>query len=346
VCNEITLAMAAGCTGAALNTLHRIGTLDDHAPVLEAVGHMRPVWQGLVEAADGLPLAGMWAAHTPELMARRAVGEEGWFREGPPWDIQAPNEAAQMGLPLTSSRQDACGALLAGRIAEALDDATLHELLAGGVILDTDALDALWARGLGELTGARLAGTVAPTMERLTHHALNGEDGGDGRRAGDWDRGWRIEPLRGAAVLSRLETFDGADAGPCLTAFENEWGGRVVVTGYAPWNGLGRGAKRRQVLRLADWVSRGKLPVTIATTSRVMPLVRRAPDGSRIAVVLMNLMLDDTPELRVMLRTSCEAVSLLTPEGPQPLEATPMNGSLLVRVPPMRAWDAAVLVGA
>jgi hypothetical protein len=346
VCSEITLSMAAGCTGAALNTFHRIGTLDDHAPLLEAVTRMRPVWQGLVDAVDGLPLVGMWAAHTPELMARRAVGEQGWFHEGPPWDIQAPNEAAQMGLPLTSSREDACGALLAGRIAEALDDATLRELLAGGVILDAEALDVLWARGLGELTGARLAGTMAPTMERLTRHALNGEDGGDGRRAGDWDRGWRLEPLLGADVLSRLETFDGVDGGPCLTAYENRWGGRVVAMGYAPWNGLGRGAKRRQLLRLADWVSRGKLPVTIATTSRVMPLVRRAPDGRRIAVVLMNLMLDDTPALQVMLRTTCQAVSLLTPAGPQPLDVTPMDGSLLVRVPPMRAWDAAVLVGA
>lgn len=345
VCNEITMAIAAGCTGAALNILHRIGTLDDHASVLEAVGRMRPVWQGLVEAADGLPLAGLWAAHTPELMARRQVGSEGWFYEGRPWDIQAPNQAAEMGLPLTSEREHACGALLAGRIAEALDEATLRELLAGGLILDAEALNVLWSRGLGELTGARIAGACDPVMERLTHYALNGEDGGDGRRAGSWDRGYRLEPLHGADVLARLETFEDSDAGPCLTAYENRWGGRVVVAGYAPWEGLGRGPKRRQLLRLADWVSRGKLPVTIATTSRVMPLVRRTPDGSRIVVALMNLALDDTPELSVMLRTACQSVALLTPDGPQTLDATPAGHGLLVRVPPMRAWDTAVLVG-
>jgi len=147
-------------------------------------------------------------------------------------------------------------------------------------------------------------------------------------------------------VLARLETFEGDDAGPCLTAYENHWGGRVVVAGYAPWNGLGRGPKRRQLLRLADWVTRSKLPVTIAPTSRVMPLVRRAPDGSRIVVVLMNLALDDTPELSVLLHTTCQSAALLTPDGPRGLDATPAGHGLLVRVPPMRAWDTAVLIGA
>ena len=346
VCNEITLAIAVGCTGAALNMMHRIGSLDDHAPVLEAVGAMRPVWQELVEAADGLPLAGLWGAYTPELMARREVGAGGWFREGAPWDIQAPNEAAEMGLPLTSTRADAVGTLLAGRITEALDDDTLREILAGGVIMDADALSVLWNRGLGELTGARIAGACEPVMERFTEHPLNGEDAGDGRRAGSWDRGYRLDPLPGAEVLAKLESFEGKDCRACLTAYENAIGGRVVVAGYAPWSGLGRGPKRRQLLRMADWVTRGNLPVTIATTSRVMPLVRRAADGSRIAVALMNLSLDDTPELSMMLDTTCATVNLVTPDGSRPLEATRTDQGLLVRVPPMGAWESVVLVGA
>jgi len=60
----------------------------------------------------------------------------------------------------------------------------------------------------------------------------------------------------------------------------------------------------------------------------------------------MNLALDDTPELSVLLHTTCQSAALLTPDGPRGLDATPAGHGLLVRVPPMRAWDTAVLIGA
>jgi hypothetical protein len=346
--NECTLALMMGCTGLAFNALRQWeGNLEDYAPLLKSIVAEKPVWKQLRKAAHGLSLAGFWPADTPMLMARRNVGPEGWFVEGGLYDLQRPNQLAEMGVPFSPDRHNACGVILAGKTAEAFSDDDLRTMLAGGVLLDAEALDVLWRRGLGELTGVKLGPQASQGVcERLTDHPLNGRDRGDVRDtlAGPGTHSLTLVAPE-AGSLATLVSGDGADCGCCFSVFANGLNGRVAVSTYSPWSRLGMAAKRRHLLAVADWLSNGRLPILIEETVRVAPFVRRSADGKQVAVVLMNLAFDPTGPLTVRLRAKPQQVSLLTADGPQKLPIHAAENEVKVEVPSIPAWHTAVLHG-
>lgn len=351
VLNESTLALMMGCTGVAYNALKEcVGTLRDYEPLLAAIAAERPVWESLRQVMDGLPLAGLWPADSPSLMAERTVGPNGWFSEGPLYNIQQPNQLADIGIALTPDRRSSCGVILAGKVAEAFSADELRTMLQGAVLADGVALQVLWERGVGELTGVRPGEHYGSSVtEHFTDHQFNCADRGDGRDAlvGPGDNVCSLAPAApGVESLSRLMRYDGVDCGSCLSVFTNKLGGRVAVTSYAPWRCLGRGAKRRQLTALADWLSHGRLPVLIEQNARVAPFVRVAADGRRATLVLFNMALDPSGPLTVRLRAHPDKVRLLTAAGPVELSSHAVGGETRIEVPSIPAWHTAVLAGA
>jgi len=325
------------------------GTLEDYQPLVAAIAAERPAWELLVAHVAGLPASGFWPADDNHLMGKRAVDSSGWFWEGGAYDIHQPNPVAEQGIPLTPARAASCGTLLAGKVAEAFTDDELRELLARGVMLDSTALAVLWARGLGELTGVRLGEPVrGGAYETLTAHALNGRFAGDSRDAlmdsADNTRVLeRIDPQ--AAELARLTGHDGRDHGCCLSVYENALGGRVAVSTYATWRRLGSLCKRSQLTAVADWLSRGKLPVVIDAFRRVAPFARMSSDGSRYAIVLLNSTLDTAEPFVLRVRASARNAALVTSAGPTALEVAPGEGEVRVGVPALGPWQTAVILG-
>lgn len=349
VLNESTVALMMGSNGIAFNALKdQTGTLEDYEPLMRGIAAERSVWDSLVRACEGLPLGGLWPADHPSLMANREVDAQGWFDEPRPYNINRPLQVAEMGIPLTSDPRTSAGTLLSGRIAEAFSTDELRSMLSKGVIMDGAALRVLWARGLGEFAGVK-PGVSCPNgvIERLAEHRLNGPYAGDARDAlvGPADEVFALEPVgQGVEVLSRLIRYDGADMGPCLTIYTNTLGGRVAVTTYAPWHRLGRGAKKRQVVAVADWVANGKLPALIEQTERLAPFVRVSADGRRVAAVLLNTSFDPTAGLALRLRAQPVRMFLVSPHGSQPLAVRRSEGEVTVTVPSVPAWSTAVLV--
>jgi hypothetical protein len=350
VLNECTLALMVGCNGIAFNVFSdTLGTVEAQVPLVGAIAAKRPAWAALVEGATDLPLVGLWPADHLQLMANREVDDSGWFWEGGPYDIQRPNQVAEMGVPLTTDPRSACGVLLAGRIAEAFTDDELRDMLSGGVLMDADALQVLWSRGLGELTGVRVGERFSgDVIERLTDHPMNGRYAGDGRKAlGDRGQGpcSLVALAEGVGDLAHLIDHDGTDRGCCLSTYVNELGGRVAVSSYAPWQRLGRGAVRHRLLAVTDWLSEGRLPAIIEPMVRVVPLVRVSEDGQRVAVVLLNVALDPTGPLRMRLRACPKHVSLVSADGAVSLPVEAGDNEVVVTVPPIPAWDTATLIG-
>ncbi len=347
VLNECTLSVMAGCTGVAFNAVSERATrFEEYEPLWKAASAHRAVWDGLADAAQGLPVVGFWPADHPNLMALRRVTDGDWFQEPEAYDIQQPNEMAQMGLPLTADRRSACGVLLAGRIAETFTDDELRDMLGGAVLMDGQALEVLWERGLGELTGVRPGRRTPPCFERLTEHELNGPFGGDGRRVMPSSRAVALEAADGVGELSHaVAQADETDFGMCLSAFENELGGRVAVSTYVPWTHLGRAGKRHQLIVLADWLCRGNLPAIIEQTCRVAPLARVSPDGECVVLTLFNMSFDPTGPLTVRLLARPCGMALLTPSGRVPVETRSERGGTLLAVPTLDPWQIAVLVG-
>lgn len=344
--NESLLAVAMGCTGVAFNILGQWeGNLRDYTPYLQTIASARPLLEKTVTALEGLSLAGFWPADHPLLMARRSVGPEGWFTEGGLYDIQLPNQLAEMGVPLTVDRKTACGVVLAGRVAEGFSDDELRSILSGGVLLDHNALAVLWQRGLGPLTGVKLGKkTTKAIYERLADHPLNGDDAGNLRDALIFAGTDSLVPVaEDVASLATMVDEDGADFGCSLSTFTNSLNGRVAVSTYSPWTRLGMADKRRQLLALTDWLAGGRLPIIIEQTVRVAPFVRQSADLRRAAVVLLNLSFDPTGPLTLRLRTQAKNAVLVTADSPQPLAVRPSEGELRIEMPSIDPWHVAVL---
>lgn len=355
--NECTLALMMGCNGFALNVLNRYeGSLEDFHPHLQAITAERSRWKTLVDSSSELPLAGFWSADHPMLMANRVVDEKGWFIEEGVYNIQAPNQLFEMGIPFAADPAHAQATILSGRVAEAFTTEELKAMLSRGVMLDPFALDVLWERGLGELTGVKPGGDVqlgygklqrVAVTERFTGHPLNGPDDGFVREAYTAipERPGTLVPVsEGVIDLSRLIRHDGTDLGSCYTLYTNELGGRVAVSSYAPWNKIGLGPKRRQLIAVADWLSEGRLPVIIDETVKVAPFIRQSSDG-RVVAVLFNTSLDATGSLNLRLRASPSQVSLVSDEGLRPLVARVSSGETAVEVPSIPPWSSITLVG-
>jgi len=347
--NECTLVLMMGCNGFALNVLNRYeGSLEDFHPHMQAIAGERSRWKTLVDSSAGLPLAGFWPADHPMLMANRVVDEKGWFFEGGAYNVQAPNQLLEMGIPFAADSRHAMGTILSGKIAEAFTTEELRAMLSKGVMLDVFALEVLWERGLGELTGVKPGEDVPVAVtERFTDHLMNGPNAGFVREAyvKAPERPGTLVPVSEEVIdLSHLIRHDGADLGSCLTLYENELGGRVAVSTYAPWHRIGLGPKKRQVIAMADWLSEGQLPVIIDQTVRVAPLIRKSPDG-RFLAVLFNSSLDASGKLTLRLRAGSDQVSLLTSNGFQTLDTRLSEGELIVDVPSIPAWSTIILLG-
>jgi hypothetical protein len=185
--------------------------------------------------------------------------------------------------------------------------------------MDSTALELLTERGLGHLTGVRLAKRLDNGLwERFTDDSMNGRAAGEIRDAriefwGDAKgMGDVLEPIaQGVRVLTNIEDYFARPQGPGMTAFENELGGRVVVMGYAPWIFLHSVGKRLQLQNASDWLSRDTMPVRVDETVPLVSVARVAADRQRGAVMLLNAGFDAIPEATVHLRWPCSQIRLL-----------------------------------
>jgi len=357
VINECTLALSAGCNGVAFNALGAFGvfgddTFDDKEPLLARIEAARPFWQQVVEHAAGTSMAGLWPAWHPQLMARRTVREgEDWFAWSPLHSITVSQVLAKIGVPVAAASGE--GTILSGRVAEGLDEGELRRILSGGVLMDAFALEALWQRGLGEHAGARIALWIDNGVaERFTDNPLNGpypralrdirnEFWGD-----PYLNSALLEPLSPQVhVLSELETYLGERVGPCLTAFENALGGRVIVMGYAPWRFINLCTKRAQILNVADWATRGGLCVRIREAVTLTPLVRLSPDRHRGAIVLLNAGFDPIERATVEVRAPVTPVRLAASvRDAVALHPAPADGGWSVVLKNIPPWSVVALL--
>jgi hypothetical protein len=199
----------------------------------------------------------------------------------------------------------------------------------------------LTERGLGHLTGVHLAERLDNgLMERFTDDELNGRAAGALRDAriefwGDaTGMGDVLEPVAdGVRVLTVIEDYFGRPRGPGMTAFENELGGRVVVMGYAPWIFLHSVGKRLQLQNVADWISRGAMPVRVEEPVRLVPVARVSTDRRRGAVMVVNAGMDPVQEAKVRIRMPASRARLLAPgrkEAIAGLRAEEGGGSLVL----------------
>ena len=350
--NEVWLALAAGCNGVAFNHLPYAGNTSN--PAMFDVYHreadefhrMRPAWERYVEFTKGLSWQGFRPADNIFLMAGMDCSKDGWFQENQPsYAIDKPQQIGQMGLPITADPHAACGTLLAGKIIETLSEVELREIFSKGVLMDVEALKVLQARGLPKWAGVEVGDSRMFARERCTHHPFNGPFAGY-ERFGIFDPAYDLHPLDDKVeVLAISVDAYNVEYKPCMTIYENELGGKVVVCGYSPWQFLGHPYKLWQLKSISQWMGgplflRWSNPTSI---SRIAPFIRS--NGKRAAVLLINASLDSSQPCDLILRGSMTRASILNPDGCcTSLPVKPEEEGLAVPVPSIPPWRPVVIL--
>ena len=348
--NECTLMLVAGCDGVAFNALKETRGYSDYEELFPAIREARPSWEALVTEAGTLAPAGIWCAYDRRILGQRELREgEAWLEWKGEYEVAKTYAWAQIGMPLTRERKNSAATLLHGRLAEAFTTGELREMLAGGVIMDVEALKILWKRGLGPLTGVELGKSFNNGVrENFTDHPLNGPHAHENRDARLSFWGGPAQALvpvaKGVETLTELAAYDFSKQGSALTIFENELCGRVAVMGYVPWWAIKSSPKRWQLLELADWVSRKKLPLRIDQPVRITPLVKTG--RGKLLAVLLNSGFDAIKDVEVTLRGQFKTVEQLDGTGAWlPLKFSVGQGEARVTVPELFEWRTAIIRG-
>jgi hypothetical protein len=349
---EISGALGAGCTGAALNLLDICGNPAEEAlPFLQAVAAMRPFHEQIVATCGRSPCEGFWTPFTPLHFA--AMVPEG---EWPGWgcwggDMNAVTGLCRFGTPSASRSDAALGALLTSHALREWNAEELREILSKGVILDGPALAYLNAAGLGDLTGWEVVDRQTADMrERFTDDPLNGRFAGWIRdcRPSFWPRETHfLRATRdGARPLAEAADFSGQNPRVCEGVYENALGGRVAVLGYYPWDMIAGLPKVTQLQNLADWVTGHRLPVQITSFHRVAVWTRRDAQG-RPAAVLLNLSNDAAEGVRLRVRhDAAHPLGMLSDNATWEILCPAKDwkqGEIVVTLPPIPAWHAALV---
>jgi hypothetical protein len=340
--NESLLSLMTGCTGIAYNAIYA-NEWEEKIRMLEEIAQQKPLWEKVKSRTAGLPLKGFWPVDHPNLMAKPDVDKTGWFQEE--YDIQAPNELAEMGIPFCFDPENHSGVFLSGKLVEGFTDDELKKLLSGGVYMDAEALRILWKRGFGEYTGVK-AGESARGVEVLTHHRFNEKHAGDGRRPVWMMSGVVLQPQNDEVQqLSFIQTVDGKNAGCCLSAYENEWGGKVTVAGYFPWEDMGRVGKRTQLLNLADWLSNNEMPLRINSFVRVLPLIRMNDAKDEFIATFFNTSYDHLKNVDIEVNANCNSLTQLFADRDIPVKSSRKNGRMVFTIKEISPWQVAVIAG-
>lgn len=349
---EYATALMTGCNGIAVDNV-----VSPYMPpeIMDAFVETRPLWDMMAEAMKGMRLRGYYPSFTPGCDAVPGVTHS-IFSGGALNTYTQEASLAKAGMAWTPFQKDAKVCVISGDMMAAVPDDQIEEIFSRGVMLDTDALKHLIARGYGDLAGCTPGKAYhSGLVERYESHPVNGEAAGILRNVymNFWDRGGvtvhSLEPMEGATVMSTFESITGAACGVASTAFENRLGGRVAVLGYFPWMFLEVPGKRESLPRLMDWLAKGRYPVQVNGSRRVVPMLRTPESGAGFVAWLINASFDTARHLSVRLDASCSSVSAWDAAGhPVEIPADAVrteDGFTWIDLPAMGAWGGLLLIG-
>ncbi len=341
---ETAAALAAGCTGVALNLMGiSPDSCDEYLPYFDRIRDAKPFFDRLVSGLGRSPCEGLWPAITHDKIWAARIGS------GSADPLPCLTELAEIGLPPAYSRAGAKIHLLAGDAVHAFSRRELEELFAEAVLVDGPALQHLQELGLAELVGWEVAGTRdRDTIERFTADPLNGPHAGWWRdcRPSFWGTDAFI--LRAlspqARPLAELIDFNAVVAGPVMGVFENRLGGRVAVAGYYPWTFLQNLSKSMQMKSLCRWLSRDTLPGYVDSFHKVALWCRRDAAG-RLVLPLFNASLDTVRGVRILARDTADAWRLERLDGrtEDVRIANRDAGSAALELPELAPWEFVLL---
>ena len=349
---EYATALMTGCNGIAVDNV-----VSQYMPpeIMDAFAETRPFWDMMVDEMKGMRMRGYYPAYVPGCDAVPNITHSIFSGES---GANYYNEASltTVGVAWTPVAKDAEVSVISGDMMAAIPDDQIPELFSRGVLMDTGALKHLIARGYGDLAGCVPGnGYHSGLVERYEEHPVNGGAAGILRNVymNFWSRDCitieELEPMEGATVMSTFESITGVKCGVASTAFENRLGGRVAVLGYFPWTFLEVPGKRETLPALMDWLAKGRYPVMIEGSRRIVPMLRTAEGNKGFTAWLINASFDAPKNLSVRIDATCSSVRAYDVHGNAvaiPAEDVRVeDGFTYIKLPPISAWNALFLIG-
>jgi hypothetical protein len=308
---QMALSFAYGAHGVTLNLYDHAGTPMEAEPAIgRMLGESKAWFKALASRAQASGrYRGVRLLHHERASAVKQLPEGAEW-----WALREDGEEAMRGLeghgiPTTYESEEPA-AMATGQTLRAFSEAEVESLLKRGLFLDAVAARVLIERGMGDAIG--LAGAEPPvwldelgafSAEEFVHRPWGGRDRTyltltlpdlSGRPHVSV-----LTPMESAAVTSWLVDPDTRRLLPGMIAFENRWGGRVVVHALDWASACGPSFfhpfRRQQLQGAFRWLARGQLPVLV--NGGVFPLGVRKDTEEGTLLGLFNLSLDPWPEV-------------------------------------------------
>jgi hypothetical protein len=248
--------------------------------------------------------------------------------------IVRETELYNIGLPVCYNPEDACVFLLNGQMAAGLSEGQLEAVLKKAVFMDAEAAGILVRRGFGAYTGFDKAeGYIKNVREEILPNSLYGGLAGCIRNIhlefsinGHPEFGKKAAPVYslvktapGAEFTSKLTGYLGKEYGYGGGIFENEFGGRVYVGGYAAFDWCYTGPRARELKILFRWLSKGSMGAYIKSWEKIALWNRRTVDGGW-GVTLANISLDPVRNLEVAVKRESGTAKAVLFDGQEAVE--------------------------
>lgn len=344
---ESLAAYACGLNGIAYNLISNAP--HQHEKNLAMIERASGAWKRICDFSKGFKNVGLYPAYNRFFGVRRSCDDTDWFTENMS-PLSETYTFAKMGIPISTNPNGDAPALLTGNLVEGFTKQELTDILARGAYMDGYALVCIEKMGLGHLCGAKAVATDETRVrEVFTDDELNGEYAGyirDSYHMGFSTR-YVLESLsKDTRVLADMTSIYGDYIGPCQTAYRNELGGLVVVSGYNPWRYTWSIEKRAQLLNVFEHMTPEGLPVYIEDCLAVVPFARMSADKRNMALTLMSATLDSTEEFDVVLRVKgIPHVYCVADSGDAiEMQAQYTKNGVKVRVPNIAPYDKFIIL--
>lgn len=315
---ETSLYLAAGCEGVAFDILGGLGNDPlEHAPYLQAIAARRPYFDELRRTlAGGIALGLNVAFHGDHAALAASDGKSlnstdaSQFFTACGWGF--------LGLPLRFTAKPGAPSILHGQLAKGLSKDQLREVLTHGAVMDAEALEHLWAVGLGPLVGVKVQEKFeAGVFERFTDDPLNHGYTGYTREIsqGYYHGVGSTFASTGATLrpLARLYNYREAELGVCAVAVEAAAGARFVVLGYRPWDYLGLPGKMAQCRQVVAWLYREQFPMQWTGSGKAVLFGHALPSGA-MAACLYNASADPLVNHTMVFRNAETQLEIVRPD--------------------------------
>jgi len=297
--------LAAGCTGTAFNVISwSPQSFYEAEKYFNLAGKLYPFSQELVRTFGRNEPEGIGCYINKEIFAKQA--EKNWVP-----DMKFENELYNIGLPICYNPKKIKAFMLNESLAANLTDDELLLHLKKGVYMNANALDIINKRGFEKYTGFCVGKSYDRNItEKALPHFLNSvpDDVRDihlefslyGHPEFD-----KTEPAhiiektdQNAEYLTSLIDYNGRELGYGLGIYENSFGGRVCVSGYAAFDNCYSYARIKQLKAIFKWLTRDTLTAYVNSKEKINIWQRNTLNG-RFGLIVSNISLDNLKDIEI-----------------------------------------------